>query len=595
MFNYKNYTKLDILFLVIKCTPIIIIIKACYMILWGLIPAYQTISIGYFIDTVNNIFNGKVTYSDIYVPILMILLFVIFTHLAPTIMGVIDEKWQNKLQIKLKTSLTLKINKLEYKHIENTKTIELINRVYNNFNTNFIGGFNNMVNICTIAITVISIVIIIMKINIIVAIVIIIITIPLIHLAIKTGKQSYAMNIDAENIKREYMYLGSLLKGKKYANERNLFLYSDKINQKYGELCDKSYDIERKVQIKTFINLKGGSIITLIISLIIIGLLLASLYKNEITIGIFIALTNAIFTLVQTMSYELSNLMLQNSLTNEYLKEFSSFINLSEKLDAYDKKCNMQGFVFNSLEFVDVSFRYDESASYVLKNCSFKLIQGKTYAFVGENGAGKSTIIKLITGLYDDYDGEILINGKCIKKYSFSELRGIISVVYQDFAKYFLTIKDNITLGNIGCENTKHLENIISKMAIDDIACKLPNGINTYVGKIRKDSSDLSGGQWQKIAISRLLYANTWINILDEPTASLDPIEESRTYEMFKRVSTDRFVIYITHRLGAVKSLDEILVLQSGKIVEAGHHNELMEIENGVYKKMFEAQKSWYE
>lgn len=197
--------------------------------------------------------------------------------------------------------------------------------------------------------------------------------------------------------------------------------------------------------------------------------------------------------------------------------------------------------------------------------------------------------------MYDDYDGEILLNGINIKQYEYATIKAIISVLFQDFTSYDISMKDNIIIGRDMTYNEKDVKNIISQVGLEGLVHELKNNMETSLGKIKKDSVDISGGQWQKIAIARLLYSEAKINILDEPTASLDPIAESQVYEMFHRLNNNRFTIYITHRLGAAKMSDEILVVDRGKIIESGSHEQLMKIHDGTYRKMFESQKSWYE
>jgi ATP-binding cassette, subfamily B, bacterial len=150
-------------------------------------------------------------------------------------------------------------------------------------------------------------------------------------------------------------------------------------------------------------------------------------------------------------------------------------------------------------------------------------------------------------------------------------------------------------LGNILKNDEDKLKKIICEMGLEEMVNDLEFGMNTYIGKIKENSKDISGGQWQRLAISRLLYSSSKINILDEPTAALDPLEESKVYDMFRSINPDRFTIYITHRLGAAKISDEILVITNGRIAEQGSHELLMSYENGIYQKMFESQKSWYE
>lgn len=593
MFKNKYYRKVDIIIILFKTIPFQSFLFIFTIILNSLLPAYQTITIGYFVDTVINIFNSKLNFNKILLPIFLITLGIIIENIFPLVLNLINIKSVYKLDLILREQIILKKLKLQYKYIEKSDILDLMNRISENITNNFISVLTNFLNILSIIISTISLLWIIMSFDFFIGLLIIIVSVPLFFLTTKVGKENYKMNTEKIKVQRKYMYLENILKNREYAQERKLFNYSDEINTRYGNLNDICYKIEKKIQIKTFINLKLGSIITLFISLIIISFILISVYNKQISVGIFMGLVNAIFNLCQTMSWQLTSIMVENTIINEYLKDFSKFINLDEKEDANTIPKKIPNFKFNTLEFKNVSFKYPDTDKYILKNCSFKLLNNKTYGFVGENGAGKTTIVKLLTGLYDNYEGDILINDKNIKEFSFSEIKSMISVAYQDFAKYYLTIKENILFGDILKNDELEIDKILIKLNLTDKFDSLPNKLNTYLGKIFRNSIDLSGGLWQRLSIARLLYSNSPINILDEPTASLDPIEENRIYEIFKKVNLNKFTIYITHRLGIVKTLDEILVLKDGKIIEKGTHLELIK-NNGLYKEMFENQKYWY-
>lgn len=280
---------------------------------------------------------------------------------------------------------------------------------------------------------------------------------------------------------------------------------------------------------------------------------------------------------------------------NAYLNDVGVFLDMEEKEDADAQPIKIPGFQVETIEFVNVSFRYPGREEYVLKNCSFVLQGNKCYAVVGKNGAGKSTLTKLLTGLYIDYEGQILINGKDLREYQYGEVKWMFSVVFQDFARYALSFRDNILVGNVNENNEQRLEQILEKLELESCVQELPWGLDSQLGKLEKDGVDLSGGQWQKLAIARLLYSQAPINILDEPTAALDSKAEAKVYEMFRQVNEEKFTILVTHRLGAARMADEILTLDQGRIVEQGTHNALAGLENGLYKEMFDSQRRWYE
>ncbi len=591
-FIYKN---IDFIKLPMHFIPVQTIFSIVYTIANALMPAYETVVLADFIDCAMDIFGGKRNASEIIRPIVMIVLYILFVNLMPSIVNIISLTGKNKMTVKIKDLILNKRSLLEYKHMEDAQTQDLIKRVCSDPVEDFSKGFDNILSAVSILISTVSLLIIIMTSAFISGIVILAVSIPLFAIAMKTGKKNYEMGKEAKKIQRRYDYLGTVLTEREYAHERKLFGYSESLRRDYDDLYNQSYQIKSKIEKKTYANMKSGSIVTLLIIAVIVLILLPSLGSGKMSIGIFIALVNALFGLVQAMSWRLSGIMGEYSRLQEYLKDLNSFFALSEKEDACVRPSRRENFVFDSLEFDHVSFKYPGTDNYVLKNCSFLLQSGNSYSFVGVNGAGKSTIMKLIIGLYDDYEGEILLNRISIRKYDYAAVKGIISVLFQDFTSYQISMKDNITIGRDMNFNKEEVENIISQVGQKELVRELNEGLETPLGKVKEDGVDISGGQWQRIAIARLLYSKAQINILDEPTAALDPVAESQVYEMFHRVNKNRFTIYITHRLGAAKISDEIFVVDGGRIAESGSHEKLMKIQGGLYHKMFDSQKSWYE
>jgi ATP-binding cassette subfamily B protein len=278
------------------------------------------------------------------------------------------------------------------------------------------------------------------------------------------------------------------------------------------------------------------------------------------------------------------------SRVGEYMKDLTEFAAMSQTKDALTEP-DANPLAFDSLEFRNVSFRYPGSERLVLDGLSFKLEAGRHYAFVGKNGAGKTTITKLLTGLFTQYEGEILINGKELREYPASTVKALFSVVYQDFARYYIRLKDNITLGDV---HRKGNEQQAAHLAgLDETVSSLNLGLDTPLGKIMAGGQDLSGGQWQRVAIARSLNSRAPVKMLDEPTSALDPISESLLYRDFEKLMLGKTTVFVSHRLGSTKLADEILVIDSGRIIERGTHEVLMAA-NGAYAGMFEAQRGWY-
>ncbi len=325
-----------------------------YSIFNALMPAYQTIVLANFIDCAMDIFEGKRSSSEILLPIVLIVLYILFLNLMPSIASIISLTGKNKMTLKMKDLILNKRASLEYMHIENTEIQDLINRACSDPFGNFSSGFNNILSGVSIIISSISLLVIIMTSTFISGIVIVAVSIPLFIIAMRTGKKNYEMSKESKKIQRRYRYLSSILTGREYVNERKLFGYSSSLQNTYDILYGQSFKVESKIEKITYTNMKSGSIITLLIIAIIVSIILPSLNNGNITIGVFVALVNAVFSLVQTMSWQLSGTMREHSRLQEYLKDLNSFFSLSEKKDAIVTPVRISDFVFESLEFRNI-------------------------------------------------------------------------------------------------------------------------------------------------------------------------------------------------------------------------------------------------
>lgn len=245
------------------------------------------------------------------------------------------------------------------------------------------------------------------------------------------------------------------------------------------------------------------------------------------------------------------------------------------------------------LEFANVSFSYPNSEITVLKNVSFKIRAGETLSIVGVNGAGKTTIVKLLCRFYEPTEGDILINGISIQSIPKDKYYQLLSVVFQDYKLFSFSVAENIEMKLQS--NIERLETCIEKSGLGDIVCALPNGVCTYISKeFCENGVDFSGGEKQKIAIARALYKDSPIIILDEPTSAIDPIAEYEIYSKFHALVNGKTAIYISHRLSSTRFTDKILVLNDGRVAEYGSHKDLIALDHGIYKAMFEMQAKHY-
>ncbi len=249
----------------------------------------------------------------------------------------------------------------------------------------------------------------------------------------------------------------------------------------------------------------------------------------------------------------------------------------------------------HTIEFRNVSFSYPGMRVHVIDNLNLTLQGGKSYALVGLNGAGKTTLIKLMTRLYDPTKGEILLDGINIKEYAVNELYSIFGIVFQDFAKYAVTARENITFGDLHTPySEERFQSAVEKSGVESLLTDLPEGYDTPLMRFfEKDATDLSGGQWQKVAIARAFYKNAEILILDEPTAALDPIAEADIFRKFDALRSGKTTLFVSHRLSSATTADEIIVMQHGKILEQGDHKTLMQ-KKGAYYSLFTLQAEKY-
>ena len=221
------------------------------------------------------------------------------------------------------------------------------------------------------------------------------------------------------------------------------------------------------------------------------------------------------------------------------------------------------------------------------------MIRGKRYGFVGLNGAGKSTIVNLLLGLYNNYEGVILINGVDVNKFKRDELKKHFSVALQNFTQFQLQIFENLNLGKNIFTDDRTKNELYSEFEFDKVLNKLPEREKTFLGKLDSRGVELSGGEWQKIVLLRTIFTGADVLIFDEPTSASDPIIESRIFEKIKMLCDENLLMFVTHRLGAIKDVDEIFLLSSGILTEQGNHNHLMNIKREYYK-LFSEQRSWY-
>jgi ATP-binding cassette subfamily B protein len=598
----------DFITLPLACAPVHTLYCGINSLLVACMPSALILAMARFVDTALLIFRGGAERETIYTPLIMIAAVIIYQNINGALSAFSGERLNLGLAESFRAATVEKRARLEYRHIESNESWELINRVCKDPAGRIRGGYQNLLEIAGLVIQVTSVLGILFAQVWWAGLAVIAVSVPAFAAALKGGKASYEADREAEKFNRRANYLNEVLMGRENVEERALFGYTGAVKGKWHEKYEAAQKIRFRTNLKYFIRIKGTGILVALLSVVIAGILIFPLSSGTITAGMFIALVAGAFNLVQQMSWDLPWNLKELVSNREYMKDLRAFGVLSEQEGALDDPATV-AFRFESLEFRNVSFKYPGTDRYILKGLSLRIEGGRHYAVVGVNGAGKTTLTKLLTGLYGDYEGEILLNGKSLREYSQGELKGIFAVVYQDFARYFISLAENVVLGSgrlpgdsgsdiaegsIGASERARMEGILKQIGLEEAARELPRGVNTDLGKIREGGVDLSGGQWQRLAVARALYRPSAVYILDEPTAALDPMAESEVYAMFAQISAGKTAVFITHRLGAARLADEIIVIDEGRAAELGTHEELMG-RGDIYAKMFESQRSWYQ
>ncbi|MGL5068056.1 MAG: ABC transporter ATP-binding protein [Sarcina sp.] len=561
----------------------------------GFVPMLQMFLVTDFVNKSVGVFNGKFEISKIYSSIFMLVGIIAIDWLFEKVILFASTSMSLKIKKGYRTKITKKVASLKYSCIESEDTWNLIARTSKDIEIRLRDAYLNLLNVVSLVLRVTGVLIVLLSYSVSSVVIMITICIPFFILSVKSGNKAYEVEKEVAKERRKSDYIGATLTSRECAYERNLFAYGDNLSDKWKVIYEDVRKKEASVNRKWIYRAKLGSVVTSIAVMLTIIIFLFPLANGVISIGNFVSIGNGTMGLINDMSWELSSFIQSITYDIEYFKDLRELRKLEEEKGSLELRG--KSLELDTLEFKNVSFKYAGCENYIFNNLSFKIEKGKHYSIVGVNGSGKTTITKLITGLYSDFTGDILINGRSIKDYSSSEIKSLTAVVYQDFAKYYMSIKENIEIGNINksedASSLKEIEDAISIIGLDDFIDSLGEGILTTLGKVKEDSIDLSGGQWQRIAMARAIVSEANLRILDEPTSALDPISESKVYESFEDISKGKTTIFISHRLGSTKICDKIFVLSDGTLAEEGSHNELIAL-NGIYANMYEGQKEWY-
>lgn len=403
----------------------------------------------------------------------------------------------------------------------------------------------------------------------------------------------YAKNFRQTPMRRQMDYLRVLGGSKEAAKELKLFGLKNFLLQRFTRLSDEIYDENVALSRRKLI---AGSLLSMVGTMGYYSAYVFVIWRTvagALSIGTLAFLTGAIqqaSSNIQQIFSTLAGIGDQALFVTDLLAFFEMKPTIRSKPNAVPAPRP----ILRGIEFRNVSFSYPGNSRLVLDHINFQLHTNERLALIGENGQGKTTIVKLITRLYDPTEGQILLDGIDLREYDLEDLHREIGVIFQDFMRYEMTARENIAVGRIAeINNLELVKSAAEKSLADHTIERLPRGYDQMLGRRFDQGVDLSGGEWQKVALARAYLRDAQLLILDEPTASLDARSEFEVFRRFAELTAGKMALFISHRFSTVRSADRILVLENGIIAEEGTHDQLARM-GGRYAEMFEMQASSY-
>jgi ATP-binding cassette subfamily B protein len=403
----------------------------------------------------------------------------------------------------------------------------------------------------------------------------------------------YAKNFRQTPVRRQLDYLRQMGGSKEAAKELKLFGLSGFLTDRFTRLSDEVYEENVALSKRKLI---AGGLLSILGSLGYYGAYVYIIWRTitgALTIGTLYFLAGAILQASQNIQLIFSTL---SGVADQalFLTDLLAFFEMQPTIRSKPNALPAPRPIQRGFEFRNVSFAYPGSPRLILNNLNFTLHVGERVALIGENGQGKTTIVKLITRLYDPTEGQVFLDGVDLREYSLEDLYKEIGVIFQDFMRYEMTARENVAVGRI--EEIDNLDQIASaahKSLADEVIAKLPRRFDQMLGRRFETGVDLSGGEWQKLALARAYLRDAQLLILDEPTAALDARSEFEVFERFAELTAGKMALFISHRFSTVRMADRIVVLADGQIAEDGSHQQLMAL-GGQYAEMFELQAASY-
>ncbi len=580
---FKNSLKaMKILF---KCAPFEGLLRVFQVMITASASPLSIYFTQRLVDNIAAYIRGSIPINNILLWLGLLLICMVLTAQSNTVNQLMTINIQRKLNIALTDSILDKFKNIKYENFEDSETNDTLQRMGANPQDKILSITSIFFEFVSLLISLFGLVFIFMQVSIWFSLSLIIIVSVTVWADFKSMNMMNTMFNNQSKEERRLNYYMGLLSDKHSLLELKIFGAVNYIRAKWVKSNKKVLN-ERVV---TSIKSQKYSAVSTVMIIVWVAFLLFTLVQaisiRSISEGLFISIVGSagmILSKCEKLSYTFSR-MSQEFLSMRHYDKFMNMPTVKENKKEKDIRCA-------HIVFDNVHFTYPNTDKKILNGVSFEISPYEKVALVGKNGCGKSTIIKLLCRLYKPDSGKILIDGKDINQLSNKQMQKISSVVFQDYASYQLTLRENVAFGNI---DKLYDDKSIKKALKMGMAEGISDNLDVNLGKLEEDGTDISGGQWQRLAIARACIAENDFVILDEPTASLDPVAESNMYESFLNMLENKGCLIISHRLASAKMSERIIVLDEGRVIETGNHNSLMH-EKRLYCKMYEAQSDWY-
>ncbi len=407
------------------------------------------------------------------------------------------------------------------------------------------------------------------------------------------SRSSYSLVRSWTPQRRELDYLRYIGASVETAKEIKVFGLDPFLTERFGRISNEYYLVNKVLAIKRSIwgtLLQVGSVLAYYAAYILI---IIRTVAGILSVGDMTFLSGS-FNRLQSQLQNLLSTFTKITESALYLRDYFDFLAINPLIKDNPDGIDAPKTIINGIQFENVGFKYPGTEVWAVRHINFLLKAGEKLALVGENGAGKTTLVKLLARMYDPAEGRILIDETDIRSFKIESYRKLIGVIFQDYVRFNFTASENVAIGQIDeAENKPQIYNAAEKSLADPVIRKLPAGYDQMLGKRFAEGVDLSGGEWQKVALARAYMRDAQIVILDEPTAALDARAEYEVFKRFSELTAGKSAVIISHRFSTVRMADRILVLRNGEMLEIGTHEELLK-SNGLYSELFHLQAQGY-